>query len=218
VSLEPDSILNMATTTPRPTSSNPSNKDNQSLSSIASTPSARAVSFVIFAIIIGFILVLIVNSDKERITKEASASNKSQETTTTTAQVIENEESEEESTTTTAKPVSGTKDTSDVSVLVLNGSNIAGVAAKVTTSVADLDYQTLTAGNDSSKDKGTFVYYKSGFANDAKQLATNVVPGILKDLQITQTVKAAPFPASAPSQWDQDNLTSANIIIVVGNV
>ena len=204
----------MGTTTPRPTSSNPpSPKGGQSFSSIASTPSARAASFVVFALLIGFILVLIVNSDEDRSDKKATTASTS--TTTTTAQVIREEE---ETTTAATKPVSGTKDTSDVSVLVLNGSNIAGVAAKVTTAIGELDYQTLTPGDDTSKDKGTYVYYKSGFTNDAKQIATNVVPGILKNLKITQSVKSAQFPDDAPSAWDQDNLTTANIVIVIGNV
>lgn len=199
-------------TSPLPPSSNEHDQPGKPVPFTA-TPSTRAISFIAITILIGFILVLVVNSDKEETTtaKKSSASKSatqektaSEDTTTTT--------------TTTTKPVSGTNDPSDVSVLVLNGSNIAGVAGKISDSIGALGYKTLTPGNDTSKDTGTSIYYKSGFEKDAKQLANNVVPGILKSFKITQPIKVAQLPSSAPEQWDQDNLIGANVVVVVGNV
>jgi hypothetical protein len=189
----------------------PDSKDNSASPSQGFTPapSSRALALVAIAIIAGLILVGIVDADKtSKKNPSANASN----TTTTTVKATTTS-----TTTSTTKPVSGTKDPEDVSVLTLNGSAIAGVAAKVTTELDKVKYHTLTAGNDTSKDTGTFVYYKSGFQKDAQQLSTNVLPGILKTLKITQTIKTKAFPASAPSTWDQADLLTANIVVVVGN-
>ena len=177
-------------------------------------PSVRAIALVVLAIVFGFLLVTIVNSDSGD-DKDASATQTTAVTTTTAAPSGNNDE--EESTTTTTVAIDGVRDPAEVAVLVLNGSNIGGVAGTVSEELGTVGYETLTPGNDSEKDNGTLVYYKSGFKNDADQLATNVVPGILKDLQISQSVKAASFPSSTPTGWDQVDLVSANVVIVIGN-
>lgn len=180
-------------------------------------PSSRALALVSIAVFVGLLLVIIVNADNSanKNDKNAEAS-----VTTTTAKSSETETTEkksQDSETSTTKKVEGTKDPQEVSVLVLNGSSVAGVATTFTTAIADLDYKTLTPGDDASKDPGTYVYYKSGFKNDAEQLATNVVPGLLTKSKISQSVKTLQFPASAPVAWDQENLVAANVVIVVGN-
>lgn len=182
-----------------------------------SPPSARALGLVAIAILIGFLLVMIVDSDKPDKKSSSAVATQQTTTTTTTAKSNTKKSSASSSTTSTPKAVSGAHDPAEVSVLVLNGSNIAGVAAQVSTKIGDLDYKMLTPGNDTSKDDGTFVYYKSGFSADANQLATNVVPGILKTLKMTQTVKTAQFPASAPTAWDQTFLVGANVVVIIGN-
>lgn len=182
-------------------------------STFTAPPSTRAIALVAIAILVGFLLVMVVDSDSST-GKTASAT---QSTITTTTVVAADNEQSEESTTTTTRAVANTQAPSGVSVLVLNGSNIAGVAGKVSNAIQEADFETLTPGNDSDKDVGTVVYYKSGFQNDAKQIAQNIVPGVLKELEISQSVKTATFPDSAPSSWDQENLVGANIVVVIGN-
>lgn len=177
----------------------------------SSPPSTFALGLVALAVVVGLLLVAVVNSDKPASDKTASSKNSSSATnnsTETKTTVVS---------TTTTTPISGTKDPAEVTVVVLNGSSIAGVATSVTNEIEKVDYKVLTAGNDSSKDKNTIIYYKSGFEKDAKQLATNVVPGILNTLQISQDISTKQFPSSAPIAWDQQNLVAANIVIVVGD-
>lgn len=182
-----------------------------------SPPSARALGLVAIAILVGFLLVMIVSADKSDKKTATKSATQQTSTTTTTAKSDTKKDTKSSSTTSTTKPVTGAHDPAEVSVLVLNGSNVAGVAAQVSTKIGDLKYKMLTAGNDTTKDDGTFVYYKSGFTADATQIATNVVPGILKSLKMTQTVKTAQFPSSAPTAWDQTFLVGANVVVVVGN-
>lgn len=202
----------MSTPTGSQGSGNDSNKSKSA--PFTSPPSSRALALVGIAVLVGLLLVVVVNSDKNSNEKADSKSSSATTVSTTTETTAKKSSSTTSSTTT---PVANTTKPSNVSVLVLNGSNIAGVASTVSTEIGNLDYKTLTPGNDTSKDKGTYVYYKTGFQNDAKQLATNVVPGLLSDLKISQPVKTQPFPSSAPVAWDQQNLVSANVVIVVGN-
>ncbi len=190
--------------------------DSSTPAPFATPPSTRALALVGIAVLIALLLVVIVNEDKKD--GEKTAASTTQTTTTTAASNTETtSKSSSSSSTSTTKPVANTSQPSDVSVLVLNGSGTAGVATKVSEALGELDYKTLTPGDDSSIDKGTIVYYKSGFENDAKQLAINVVPGILNDLDMTQTVKSQQFPSSAPVAWNQTNLVSANVVVVVGS-
>lgn len=198
-----------------PTSSN--NSDSQKTSgnpAFTSPPSTRALGLIAIAILIAFLLVLIVDSDNS--SKETKSKNGATSTTTTIPNNSDTN-SDDNSTTETTKAISGTKNPAEVSVLVLNGSSIGGVAGSVTTSIGDLDYKILTAGNSNAKASGTIVYYKSGFQKDAEHLAANVVPGLLANLKISQDVTVKTFPSSAPIAWDQENLVAANIVILIGN-
>ena len=202
----------MSTPTSKRDSDSSENKVPQS-QAFTSPPSTRALGLVAIAVLVGFLLVMIVDSnnnsdsDKQAGTQQTSTTTTAKSTTETTAK----------NTTTTTVAVSGTKKPSQVTVLALNGSSGEGIASAVTAEVKDLGYKTLAPGNDSSKDKNTIVYYKSGFEKDAKQLATNIVPGVLEDLNIEQKVTTKQFPASAPITWDQINLVAANLVVVVGN-
>ena len=183
-------------------------------SSFTSTASSKAVALVVIAVLVGVLLLVIVDADNVSI--ENSKSPNAKVVTTTTVSKVENSLSTQVSTSTTT-PVSGIKKPAEVSVLVLNGSSASGMATSVSTAIGELGYTMLKPGDDSSTEKGTVVYYKAGFDKDAKQIATNIMPGILSDLGISQPVKSEQFPSNAPTDWDQDNLVGANIIIVVGN-
>ncbi len=175
--------------------------------------STKAIAVVVAAIIAGFLMVMIVNSNNSNET--ASTVETTVAPTTTVA--AQDQATETSAPVTTTQSIGNAKDPSEVNVLVLNGSNAAGIAGGVTEALAELDYQTLTAANDTAKGSGTTVYYKNGFEDDAEQLATNVLPGVLNNLNIGQDVTVERFPLSAPTTWDQQDLVAANIVIVVGN-
>lgn len=185
--------------------------------SFKAAPSSRAISLVAVALLIGFLAVLIVSSDNDSKENKADSTRGSETTSTTTVVPDNDGDNATTAPTTTVAPVDGARDPGQITVLVLNGSNIAGVAGKVTTALAEDGYKTVEAANDESKGNGTFVYYKSGYKTDAEQLANNVIPDILDDLQIKQSVRAAELPSSVPTDWEQENIGSANIVIVVGN-
>ena len=182
--------------------------------SFNAAPSSRAIGLVAIAVLVGVLLLVIVDADNVSNKNNSAAS---QTNTTTTVPTNTENSSTEASTTSTTTPVSGIKKPAEVSVLVLNGSSGAGIASAVSTAVGELGYKMLTPGNDSSAAKGTIVYYKAGFEKDAKQISTNLLPGILTDIDISQSIKTEQFPASAPTEWDQDNLVAANVVVVVGN-
>lgn len=186
---------------------------NSAMNSFGSTPNSRAIGLVALAIMIGILLLVVVDSDNSYQNQESASQ---VAPTTTVATSNQGNQTNESSTTTTAQ-VSGTKKPAQVSVVALNGSSMSGVATSVSNAIGELGYKMLSPGNDSSTANGTVVYYKAGFEKDAKQLSTNVIPGILDDLEISQDVTTEQFPSSAPTDWDQDNLVGANIVVVVGN-
>lgn len=178
-------------------------------------PSMFALGLVALAVLVGLLLVTIVNSDDSATAnKNDSKSNAANSSNTASDN---NSTKETAATTTTTTPISGTKNPSEVTVLVLNGSSKAGVATSVTAEVEKLEYKTLEAGNDSSIDNNTIIYYKSGFEKDAKQLATNIIPGALSSAGISQDISTKQFPSNAPISWDQQNLVAANIVIIIGD-
>ncbi len=186
-------------------------------SSFNSAPSSRAIGLVAIAVLVGILLLVIVDADNTTNSNASVKAKATTTTTTTTTAQTKNESSTTTASTSTTTPIAGIKKPAEVSVLVLNGSSGPGVASSVSSAISELGYKMLTPGNDSSASKGTIVYYKAGFEKDAKQIASNILPGILTDLKISQPIKTEQFPSVAPTEWDQDNLIGANIVIVVGN-
>ena len=202
--------------TPQGNSELPEKKNSGSIPpSFNAAPSSKAIGLVAIAVLVGILLLVIVDSDN--LSNDNSAVATQEAVTTTTVQSNTENTSASVASTSTTTPISGIKKPAEVSILVLNGSSGPGIASSVSTAVGELGYKMLTPGNDSSAAKGTIVYYKAGFEKDARQIATNILPGILTDIEISQTVETEQFPASAPTEWDQDNLVGANIVVVVGN-
>ena len=191
-------------------------KQNPSSPSFKAAPSTKMFAVVGIALLVAFLLVWVVNDKDSSKTKTSKKS----ETSATDNSVASNDTDTSKSTsstTTTTAAVANTKKPAQVSVLVLNGSGFGGVAKNTSTEIGKLGYNMLTPGDDSSKDVGTFVYYKTGFEPDATKIAKNVLPNILTVLQIPQKVTVAQFPSSAPAAWTQTQLIPANVIVIIGN-
>lgn len=191
-------------------------KQNPSSPSFKAAPSTKMFAVVGIAVLVAFLLVWVVNDKDSSKTKTSKKS----ETSATDNSVASNDTDTSKSTsstTTTTAAVANTKKPAQVSVLVLNGSGFGGVAKNTSTEIGKLGYNMLTPGDDSSKDVGTFVYYKTGFEPDATKIAKNVLPNILTVLQIPQKVTVAQFPSSAPAAWTQTQLIPANVIVIIGN-
>jgi cytoskeletal protein RodZ len=193
----------------------PTDKDRHSTNfKAASSASSKMLIIVAVAVIVGILLVWVVNNKKDN---NSSKTAKSTASTVLTTVPTTDSVSKSSSTTSTTTAVPNTQKPADVSVLVLNGSNFAGVAGNTSTEIGKVGYKMLTPGDDKSQDVGTFVYYKSGFDADAKKIAQNILPSILKTLKITQDIEVKQFPSSTPSEWSVDELLNANIVVIVGN-
>lgn len=77
-------------------------------------------------------------------------------------------------TTTTTAPEA--RDPSEVTVLVLNGTQRSGIAGALTTRLSDAGYQTLDADNYSDSVSESFVWYEPGFQLEAEELRNLAVP------------------------------------------
>jgi len=173
----------------------------------ASFSVGRGLLLIGVAIVLGVVLLQLVD-DGSGSKQQTSA------TSTTTAAVAE-------STTTTAKNTTGTTRpltaTNQLSVLVLNGTGQTGVAKSVADKLgaAPLSYKMQTSGN-ADKVTGTTVYYTGDLAAEAAALATAVnastqgVTGVAGDANVEQ------LPNPVPTSWTKDNLSKAQLVVVVG--
>jgi hypothetical protein len=90
--------------------------------------------------------------------------------------------------TTTSSTQSGPRPPSQVTVLVLNGSGVAGAAARMAARLRGLGYTVEGVGN-APRQTTTAVACRSGFVTEAAQLANAVGPG----------TRVVPFPNPPPS-------------------
>lgn len=124
-------------------------------------------------------------------TSESRPSTTSESTTTSTS-----------STTTTTVPTTTTvtvRDPSEVRVLVLNSTDIAGLAAGVTDELIALGYRTVEPDNYEPELDRSRIWYREGFGADSLELG-----GVIEDALIQ-------FDEDVPSYGDVD------IVIVLGS-
>ena len=100
------------------------------------------------------------------------------------------------STTTTTVPVIEVRPPEEVTVLVLNSVGTAGLAGRVTETLAELGYNTLTPDNFEPRLEQSLIWYKEGFGPDAQDLAAN-------------------FP-DAVTEFNPDGPAEADIVVLLG--
>ena len=126
------------------------------------------------------------------------------------------------STTTTTKGTTGTtrpvKPSSQVDVLILNGTGIAGVGKSVADKLgaAPLSYKMQPAGNVTKKVTGTTVYYTGDNSGEAAALATAVNAAVTGVTGVAGDTKTSEMPTPTPSDWDSPNVGKAQLVVVVG--
>lgn len=98
-------------------------------------------------------------------------------------------------TTTTTAPL--VRDPSEITVQVLNATTRSGLAARVTSDLQALGYQTLQAANSGERFTSSRVWYASGFAAEAFELAAQFPDGLVEA-----------YPGDAPT---------ADIVVVLGS-
>ena len=106
-------------------------------------------------------------------------------------------------TTTTTSVTQITRAPKDVTVVVLNGTDADGIAGKYTTQLQALNFTMEKAADSASNVNDTVVYYKPGYQNEARSIATAM------KLEST-AVQAIPTDSPAP------DASKAQIVVVVG--
>ena len=145
-------------------------------------------------------------ADDETATErdDASATEDDDETATggdETATEGDDETATGSSSTTT---VAGQREPGDVSVLVANGSGVAGLAGQLSEEVGAAGYETAQPANidEDAPVSSSTVYYADGYAEEAEALAATLSP----------QPPVAPMPDPAPVA----DLRGATVLVVVG--
>lgn len=160
-------------------------------------PAVRGGLLIGLAIIIGIVLLQVIDDGSGPIGDGG--------TTTTTAIVTTTSRASSSTTrpgtSTTRKTTGTTRPNSQVTVLVQNGSGVAGAAASMTARIRAAGYQTLTPATAAATVTGTTVYYASGYNRECAAVATIVGPG----------AKGAAMPTPVPAGAER-----ANCLVVLG--
>lgn len=166
--------------------------DGQSHASKA--PTGRAVLLLAVAVILGIALLHELDDTTASISGDEAAQQATQQTQQGASQLAQS--------TTSTIPL---RTPADIKVLVANGTNVNGAAAKVASRLQPVGYQLLKPGNTTRNDyTASGVQYAEGFQAEAQALATAL--GI-------PAASVQPIPLPAPLT----DLQAANILVVVGN-
>jgi hypothetical protein len=116
-------------------------------------------------------------------------------------------------TATTAAPTAGTKPPNQVKVLVANGTGTQNGASSVTQKLIPKGYATLSPANAATNTvKDSRVYYREGYAEDAKQVA--------RDLGVANPVESIieAMPANPPvNSVAVERAKTAHILVIIGS-
>lgn len=203
-------MTDTTTTPPTDTGSTPEGGRKRSSSSSfgksLSFSAGRGLLLIAVAILLGVVLLQVVDDGGASKASDASA------TTTTAAKAT---------TTTTAKNSTGTTTpltpTSQLSVLVLNGTGKTGVAKTVADklSAAPLSYKMLTSSN-AAKQTGNIVYYTGSLSGEAAALATAVTASTQDITGVATETKVEAVPTTLPKEWQSTDASKAQLVVVVG--
>jgi hypothetical protein len=173
-------------------------QQNKGFAQSVAFSAARGALLIGVAVVIGIVLLQVIDNDTTGPVGDGGDSAGGGAVTTTTTKATS------ESTTTTTAANGGSRQPSEVSVLVLNGSGVSGAAAAMTQKIQSGGYQVLEP-TDTDAATGTTVYCTGGLDREASALAA-AVGG-----DPPPSVEALPDPP--PSGADSD----ANCIVVLGS-
>lgn len=178
--------------------------DDSSFGRTAGGAMARGVVLIIVAVLLGVVLL---NATDEPFTTTADRAapdrTSAEDDGATIGDSLPDEGSAPTDTTvTTAAPAA--RPPGEVTVLVVNGSGVSGIAAAFTERVGTSGYLTAAPSNLSGGGRvpASAVYYTDGFEAEAQALAATLSP----------VPQVAPLPEPAPV----DDLRAATVLLVVG--
>jgi hypothetical protein len=161
---------------------------------------ARGAALVVVAVLLGLVLLRNGIDTSEVVTPTRDASEEGTDEGTDGGDEGTDEgtdEGEETPTTAAVRPPA------EVSVIVLNGTSIAGTAGKYSDAIASAGYQMIEPGNATSQTPTTLVFYTEGFEAEAVAVATAA--------GVPATVSPAPLTDPPPGE-----VGAANVVVVIG--
>lgn len=162
---------------------------------------ARGAALVVVAVVIGLFLLREGLDTSEAVTTN-SGSDDSSETTDSADSATD--EGTDEGTETTTTTVAG-RPAAEVPTIVLNGTDIGGVAGKYSDALASAGYQ-LTDPDGANADANTavtLIYFAEGFEADAAAVA--------KAIGAPASVVPEPLPTTPPGP-----IAGASVVVVIG--
>lgn len=161
---------------------------------------ARGAALVVVAVLIGLVLLRngldtseVVTSSRDRTPADEGAADSGDGGTDEGAE----DGGEETPTTEAVRPPA------EVSVIVLNGTSVAGVAGAYSEALGSAGYQMLEPGNATTKTAATLVYFAEGFEAEAVAVATAA--------GAPDTIAPEPIPQPPPG-----DVGAANVVVVIG--
>lgn len=161
----------------------------------------RGAVLVALAALLGF-LVLLGAADNEQIPLSAGAGAQP----TATPDVAPTSEAVPVSTPTTVVITGDARDNSQVSVLVANGTDVAGQASRLTSALRNQGFVTREPRNANAQPTSS-IFYRPGYAAEAT-VVRNVLGG---------TTPIAPMPEPDPFLGEGIDLAPVNVLVLVGD-
>lgn len=158
---------------------------------------ARGAALVVVAVLLGLVLLRNGIDTSEVVTSTRDDSGEEEQADGSTDEGATDEGEDTTSSTVAVRPPA------EVSVIVLNGTSIAGTAGKYSDAIASAGYQMLEPGNATSQTPTTLVFYVEGFEAEAAAVATAA--------GVPATVSPAPLTDPPPGE-----IGAANVVVVVG--
>jgi hypothetical protein len=164
----------------------------------AGSAMARGIALIVAAVLIG--VVLLRSTDGSEPFRTASGEDDGGTTDPTGAGEEPGDGTEGEGGTTTT--VATAHDPAQVTVLVANGTRVAGAAGRITETLKASNFVTAPPGNTASPAEASAVYFAEGYEADA-----NVIAGLLNP---------APSVAAMPNPPPVADLAGAHVLVVLG--
>lgn len=160
----------------------------------------RGTLLVGLAVIVGILLLQVVDPGPDSSGASAATSTSTTAATTVPGAATGASTAPAGSTTAATSAPAGARPPGEVSVIVFNGSNAAGVAGNATNKLKTAGYKTLTPTDAQTKQKGTTTTCKADFKADAAGIVT-IVGGT-----------AVPYPANPTP-----TAASADCFVIIGS-
>lgn len=157
---------------------------------------ARGAALVVVAVLLGLVLLRNGIDTSEVVTSTRDDSGEEADDGATDEGTTDEGEDTTSSTVAVRPPA-------EVTVIVLNGTSVAGTAGKYSDAIASAGYQMLDAGNATSQTPTTLVFYVEGYEAEAAAVATAA--------GVPATISPAPLPDPPPG-----DVGAANVVVVIG--